>query len=142
MASVTNFAWARHWCAQWKAKRIALDPVSGVRQRTFERVGPLCSDFETGPKTQNQGRGATQNPKPGPLRGPEPKTRAVTCPLQDVYHILIRDRWVDTTKQAVHIQPVNSPYKRPVSYCSHAQFNKLVYHASKGHNSKTKKTRT
>ena len=28
------------------------------------------------------------------------RVRSVTCPLQDVYHILIRDRWVDTTKQA------------------------------------------
>ena len=27
------------------------------------------------PKTQNPGRGAAQNPKPGPLRGPKPKTQ-------------------------------------------------------------------
>ena len=27
------------------------------------------------PKTQNPGRGAAQNPKPGPLCGPKPKTQ-------------------------------------------------------------------
>ena len=29
------------------------------------------------------------------------RVRSVTCPLQDVVNFLIRDRWVDTTKQAV-----------------------------------------
>ncbi len=48
--------------------------------------------------------------------------RPVTCPLQDVYHILVRDRWVDSTKQAVQIQPVNGLEIQPVSnlyHCSH-----------------------
>ncbi len=52
------------------------------------------------------------------------RVRPVTCPLQDVYHILVRDRWVDSTKQAVQIQPVNgleihAAYIQPVSLFSH-----------------------
>ncbi len=49
--------------------------------------------------------------------------RGVSGPLQDVYHILVRDSWVESTKQAVQIQPVSNLY-----HCSHVIV--VTYHAS------------